>query len=168
MRQALTRRYSRLKSEEATMPDVVLIDGGKGQLSEAVQVFAELEIEGVTLVGVAKGPTRKAGLENLILPMQDTPLKLPADSMALHLIQNVRDEAHRFAITGHRTQRAKARRVSTLEQIPGIGDKRRQRLLTEFGGLQGVSRAGVEDLTRVTGVSRKLAQTIYDSFRDGA
>jgi excinuclease ABC subunit C len=168
MREALLRRYTRLKREEAALPDVILIDGGKGQLSQAVAVLEELQIEGITLVGVAKGPTRKAGLENLFLPGQEVPLKLRADSMALHLIQQIRDEAHRFAITGHRTRRGKTRRVSTLEQIAGIGEKRRQRLLSEFGGLQGVARAGVEDLARVSGVSQKLAQIIYDSFRDGA
>ena len=167
MREALERRYTRLKREEASLPDVVLIDGGKGQLSEATQVLEELQVQGITLVGVAKGPTRKAGLENLFLPESSVPLRLPADSMALHFIQQVRDEAHRFAITGHRMRRNKARRVSTLEEIEGIGEKRRQKLLSEFGGLQGVARAGIEDLARVKGVSRKLAQIIYDSFRDG-
>ena len=168
MRQALERRYARRQREAAPLPDVLLIDGGKGQLAQAVAVLEELGIEGILLVGVAKGPTRKAGLETLFLPHRDTPLRLDGDAMALHLIQQIRDEAHRFAITGHRNRRGKASRVSTLEQIPGIGDKRRQRLLSEFGGLQGVARAGIEDLSRIKGVSRKLAQTIYDSFRDGA
>tara|TARA_B100000676_G_scaffold260362_1_gene269988 strand:- start:738 stop:2585 length:1848 start_codon:yes stop_codon:yes gene_type:complete len=167
MREALERRYTRLIREEARLPDVLLIDGGKGQLAEAQAVMESLQIDGITLVGVAKGPTRKAGLENLFLPDMPHPLRLAPDSLALHLIQAVRDEAHRFAITGHRTRRGKTRRTSSLEEIPGIGDKRRQRLLTEFGGLQGVARAGVEDLARIKGVSRKLAQTIYDSFRDG-
>jgi len=167
MREALERRYTRLIREEARLPDVLLIDGGKGQLAEAQAVMESLQIDGITLVGVAKGPTRKAGLENLFLPDMLHPLRLAPDSLALHLIQAVRDEAHRFAITGHRTRRGKTRRTSSLEEIPGIGDKRRQRLLTEFGGLQGVARAGVEDLARIKGVSRKLAQTIYDSFRDG-
>jgi excinuclease ABC subunit C len=167
MHEALERRYTRLVNEQAKLPEVLLIDGGKGQLSQAVDVLAELQISSITVVGVAKGPTRKAGLENLFLPGSPTPLNMPADSVALHLIQAIRDEAHRFAITGHRTRRGKTRRASTLEEIAGIGDKRRQRLLTEFGGLQGVARAGVEDLARVKGVSQKLAQTIYDSFRDG-
>ncbi|MBT6275617.1 MAG: excinuclease ABC subunit UvrC [Chromatiales bacterium] len=168
MRQALERRYTRLKREEAALPDVLLIDGGKGQLAQAEQVLDELQIQGVTLVGVAKGEGRKPGLESLFLSSRDLPIHLQQDSMALHLIQNVRDEAHRFAITGHRTRRGKARRVSTLEQIPGVGEKRRHRLISEFGGLQGVARAGVEDLSRIKGVSRTLAQLIYDSFRDGA
>ena len=168
MRQALERRYTRVKREEAALPDVLLIDGGKGQLTQAEQVMTELQIESVTLVAVAKGPTRKAGLENLFVPGRAHPIRLQPDAMALLLIQSIRDEAHRFAITGHRTRRNQARRVSTLEQIPGVGEKRRQRLISEFGGLQGVARAGVEDLARVKGVSRTLAQLIYDSFRNGA
>ena len=161
------RRYTRLKREEAALPDVVLIDGGKGQLSEAIRVLEELQVQGITLVGVAKGPTRKAGLENLFLPGSSVPLRLPTDSMALHFVQQVRDEAHRFAITGHRMRRNKARRVPHWKRSKASGEKRRQKLLSEFGGLQGVARAGVEDLARVRGVSRKLAQIIYDSFRDG-
>ena len=143
---------------------MLLIDGGKGQLSQAEQVMEELQVIGIILIGVAKGPTRKPGVEQLILSGQDTPIILPADSPARHLIQQVRDEAHRFAITGHRQRRAKARRTSPLEGIPGLGPKRRQQLLRQFGGLQEVARAGVEDLAKVKGISRQLAQGIYDAF----
>jgi len=164
MQQALTRRFKRLKEGEGKFPDILLIDGGRGQLSQAEQVLEELQVIGVILIGVAKGPTRKPGLEQLILSGQDTPIILPADSPALHLIQQVRDEAHRFAITGHRQRRAKARRTSPLEGIAGLGPKRRQQLLRQFGGLQEVARAGVDDLAKVKGISRNLAQSIYDAF----
>ncbi len=164
MHQALSRRFRRLMEGEGKMPDILLIDGGRGQLHQAVEVLAELQIAGITLVGVAKGPSRKPGLEQLFVPGEDSPVVLPADSPALHLIQQVRDEAHRFAITGHRQRRAKARRSSPLEGIPGLGPKRRQLLLRQFGGLQEVSRAGVEDLCRVNGISKELAQRIYDTF----
>jgi excinuclease ABC subunit C len=164
MHQALTRRFKRLKEGEGKYPDILLIDGGKGQLSQAEAVLEELQVIGVILIGVAKGPTRKPGVEQLILSGQESPIILPADSPARHLIQQVRDEAHRFAITGHRQRRAKARRTSPLEGIPGLGPKRRQQLLRQFGGLQEVARAGVEDLTKVKGISRQLAQGIYDAF----
>ncbi|HEV2212765.1 MAG TPA: excinuclease ABC subunit UvrC, partial [Gammaproteobacteria bacterium] len=164
MRQALTRRYTRLQKGEGVMPDVLLIDGGKGQLHEAEKVLEELQVEGVLLLGVAKGPTRKPGLEQLFLSSREAPLILPQDSPALHLIQQIRDEAHRFAITGHRQRRAKARNTSPLEEVPGLGPKRRQALLKHFGGLQAVTRAGVEDLASVPGVSRELAQRIYGLF----
>ncbi len=165
MEQALSRRYSRMQREEAKLPDVVLIDGGKGQLGKAVEVFTRLDIDGVTLAGIAKGPSRKAGLESILLPDAGVPFRLAEDSPALHMLQRIRDEAHRFAITGHRNRREQARTTSRLEEIPGIGAVLRQRLLTEFGGLQGVKRAGVDDLARVRGVSRDLAQTVYDAFR---
>jgi excinuclease ABC subunit C len=164
MHQALTRRFKRLKEGEGKYPDILLIDGGKGQLSQAEAVLEELQVIGVILIGVAKGPTRKPGVEQLILSGQESPIILPADSPARHLIQQVRDEAHRFAITGHRQRRAKARRTSPLEGIPGLGPKRRQQLLRQFGGLQEVARAGVEDLVKVKGISRQLAQGIYDAF----
>ncbi|HEY0722278.1 MAG TPA: excinuclease ABC subunit UvrC [Gammaproteobacteria bacterium] len=164
MQQALTRRFRRLKEGEGKAPDILFIDGGAGQLRQAERVLEEMQLAGVTLVGVAKGTTRKPGLEQLILSGQEHPLILPADSMALHLIQQIRDEAHRFAITGHRQRRAKARKTSSLEGIAGLGPKRRQQLLRQFGGLQEVARAGVEDLARVTGISRQLAQRIYDAF----
>lgn len=164
MHQALTRRFKRLKEGEGKYPDILLIDGGKGQLSQAEKVLEELQVIGVILIGVAKGPTRKPGVEQLILSGSETPIILPTDSPARHLIQQVRDEAHRFAITGHRQRRAKARRSSSLEGIPGLGPKRRQQLLRQFGGLQEVMRAGVEDLAKVKGISRQLAQGIYDAF----
>ena len=168
MRNALERRYTRLQREEAVLPDLLLIDGGRGQLGQAVEVLAELQVSGVVTVGVAKGTTRKPGLERLFLPGRAAAIVLPPDSAALHLIQRIRDEAHRFAITGHRTRRSHARRVSVLERIPGIGARRRQRLLSEFGGLQGVSRAGVDDLVRVRGISRDLALAIHEAFREAS
>ena len=164
LRQALTRRYTRLQQEEGRWPDVLFIDGGKGQLAQAREVLDELQVVGVTVVGIAKGPERKPGLETLFLSGENRPFILPADSAALHLAQQIRDEAHRFAITGHRQRRAKARATSALEQIPGIGPKRRQALLRQFGGLKQLARAGVEDLAGVDGVNAELAQRIYDAF----
>ncbi len=164
MTQALTRRYTRLQRGEGVVPDILFIDGGKGQLAAAAGVLEELQVSGVALVGIAKGPQRKAGLERLFLFPSGEPIILPADSPALHLIQQIRDEAHRFAITGHRQRRARSRGRSPLEGIPGIGAKRRRDLLTQFGGWQEVARAGVEDLMKVKGISRALAQRIYDAF----
>ncbi|MGB9428276.1 MAG: excinuclease ABC subunit UvrC [Gammaproteobacteria bacterium] len=164
IRQALTRRYTRLKKGEGVVPDVLFIDGGRGQLHAAEKVLEELQVEDVTLVGVAKGPARRPGMEQLFLSGRTTPLILPPDSPGLHLIQQIRDEAHRFAITGHRQRRARTRRTSVLESVPGLGPKRRQQLLKQFGGLQGVSRAGVEDLSSVHGISQDLAERIYDLF----
>src|SRR5918994_2655798 len=164
MRQALSRRYARIKKGEAPMPDVLLIDGGPGQLAQAIDVLKELEIDGVTLVGVAKGADRRPGQERLFLAGHELPTLLPPDSPALHLIQRVRDEAHRFAITGHRARRAKARTQSVLETVPGLGPRKRRELLRQFGGLQGVVRAGVDDLAKVHGIGRKLAQSIYDTL----
>ncbi|MEK7697699.1 MAG: helix-hairpin-helix domain-containing protein, partial [Pseudomonadota bacterium] len=166
LRQAVERRYRRLKQGEGKLPDLLLIDGGKGQVSVVRDVLEELQIEGVPLVGVAKGRERKPGKEQLFLSGSRRPTILPADSAALHLIQQIRDEAHRFAITGHRLRRGKARRESVLEHIPGVGDKRRQLLLKNFGGLREVARAGVEDLVRVPGISRELARKIYDTFHE--
>ena len=164
MHQALMRRYKKIKESEGKLPDILLIDGAKGQLSQAEQVFEELQITGVILVGVAKGVERRPGLETLFVSGINKPVKLPANSPALHLIQMVRDEAHRFAITGHRNRRSKARQESPLENIPGLGPKRRQVLLKQFGGLQGISRAGVEDLMNIKGISRDLAEKIYERF----
>ncbi|AKH19797.1 excinuclease ABC subunit UvrC [Sedimenticola thiotaurini] len=166
MAQALTRRYTRLQSGEGVLPDILFIDGGKGQLGAAADVLDELAVVGVQLVGVAKGPDRRPGMEQLFLFGKDSPIILPADSPALHLVQQIRDEAHRFAITGHRQRREKSRKTSVLEQIPGIGSKRRQRLLKQFGGLQGIARAGIVDLERVEGISRKLAEQIYAVFHE--
>jgi excinuclease ABC subunit C len=164
LRQALSRRYARIKRGEAPMPDLLLIDGGPGQLAEAVKVLKELEIDTVRVAGVAKGADRRPGQERLFLPEEQAPLMLPPDSPALLLIQRIRDEAHRFAITGHRQRRAKARTQSILETVPGLGPRRRRELLKQFGGLQGVARAGIDDLAKVHGISRKLAQAIYDTL----
>jgi excinuclease ABC subunit C len=162
MRQALLRRYKRLKTEEAKMPDVVLIDGGKGQLQQAKDVFEELQIAGVLLVGVAKGTTRKPGLETLIFE-DHTTLHLKSDSLALHLIQEIRDEAHRYAIIGHRAKRAKTHSGSLLETIPGIGAKRRRALIQHFGGWQGLKNASREEIAKVEGISRAMAEKIYEA-----
>lgn len=151
---------------ESQLPDLLLIDGGKGQVAAAAAVLEELQIEGLRLVGVAKGRTRRPGDEELFLSASGAPMVLPADSSALHLIQQVRDEAHRFAITGHRLRRGRARTTSSLEKISGIGDKRRQALLKNLGGLREVARAGVEDLARIPGISPKLARRIYDAFHE--
>ena len=164
MKQALQRRYTRILSGEGQMPDVLLIDGGKGQLSAAQEILADIGVTNLMLLGVAKGPDRRPGLESLFLLGREQALILDANSPALHLVQHIRDEAHRFAITGHRKRRAKAKRTSPLEEIPGIGAKRRQRLLKHFGGLQGLARAGAEDIAKVEGISAKLAQDVYVAF----
>ncbi|KGM07524.1 Excinuclease ABC subunit C [Methylophaga thiooxydans] len=164
MNQALSRRFTRLQKGEGKRPDLLLIDGGKGQIKEAQEVLAELNLSDLPILGIAKGPERKPGEESLFLVGRAGEVTLSADSPALHLLQQVRDEAHRFAITGHRQRRAKARKISTLEQIEGLGPKRRQKLLQQFGGLQEVQRAGVEDLSKVEGISKSLAQKIYDVF----
>jgi excinuclease ABC subunit C len=167
MRQALTRRYARIKKGEVPLPDLLLIDGGAAQLAEAVAVLGELEITGVNIVGVAKGADRRPGQERLFLAHHELPSILPPDSSALHLIQRIRDEAHRFAIAGHRHRRAKTRKESVLETVPGLGPRKRRELLRQFGGLQGISRAGIEDLEKVHGISRKLAQAIYETLHAG-
>ncbi len=166
MHQALMRRYSRLKKEEAAMPDLLLIDGGAGQVAQAVAVLGELQIEGIMVVGVAKGTTRKPGLENLIVNDGRDERVLPRDSAALHLIQQVRDEAHRFAITAHRQARSRNRNRSPLEAIPGIGAKRRQRVMQHFGGMQGLTRASIDDLQRIPGISKQLAEAIHDALKE--
>ena len=164
MRQALTRRYQKLAEGsaggEGARPDLILIDGGLGQLHIAMEVMHELGLNDLALVGVAKGEERKAGLEQLIFP-GGTEKQLRSDDPALHLIQQIRDEAHRFAITGHRAKRGKARTASSLEEISGIGDKRRRSLLTHFGGLREVAQASVEQLCQVEGISKSLAEAIY-------
>jgi excinuclease ABC subunit C len=164
MRQVLDRRYRKIVEGEGKLPDLILIDGGRGQVSAAWQVLGELGLSDVPMIGVAKGEERKAGLEQLIFPDRAEPLRLPADHPGLHLIQQVRDEAHRFAITGHRNRRAKVRMRSTLEQIAGIGAKRRQRLLSRFGGIKGVESASIEELAQVEGISRELAERIYQQL----
>ncbi len=161
MKQVLSRRYSKVAGGEGVMPELILIDGGKGQLGVAVSVLNELGVSDVALVGVAKGPERRAGWEELWIPGRDAALQLPENHAGLHLIQAIRDEAHRFAITGHRSRRAKRRVTSSLEGIEGVGTKRRRQLLARFGGLKGVLGASVEDLAQVEGISRKLAEKIY-------
>ena len=164
MREVLQRRYRRLVAGEGKMPDVVLIDGGKGQLGIAREVMAELGISEVTLVGVAKGEARKPGLEALWMPDREEPHLLGPDHVGLHLVQQIRDEAHRFAITGHRARRGKTRSQSPLENIAGVGAKRRQRLLAHFGGLRGLQTASVDELAQIEGVSRALAEKIYQEL----
>lgn len=166
MSQALRRRYTRLKKGEGALPDVLFIDGGKGQLSEAEKVLEELQVDGVLVVGVAKGPTRKAGLESLILPDRSE-IDLSPDNPGLHLIQHIRDESHRFAITAHRNRRGKKRTESALDGIEGVGPKRRRALLRHFGGTRQVQGASAEELARVEGISRKLADQIYATLHNG-
>ena len=164
MQQALTRRYKRLKKGEGKLPDILVIDGGKGQVSQAKTVLQELQIEAVKIIGITKGEGRRAEHDTLLLSETSEKVILPANSKAMHLIQHIRDEAHRFAITGHKNRRDKARKTTQLEKISGLGPKRRQLILKQFGGLQEVARAGVEDLTKINGISKSLAQKIYDHF----
>jgi excinuclease ABC subunit C len=162
MQQALERRYKRLKSGEGVLPDILFIDGGKGQVAQAMTVLQDLQLSGVEVIGVAKGVTRKAGFETLVNGATGQERQLPGDNAALHLIQQIRDEAHRFAITGHRARRDKARQRSTLEDIPGVGAKRRRELLRHFGSAQGVENANVQELKKISGISAAMAQQIYD------
>lgn len=169
MRQALTRRYTRLIKENRDLPQILFIDGGKGQISVALEVMTELQIDTVQVMGVSKGPDRRPGDETLILCRDEqqggrTERQLTNDSPALLLIQQIRDEAHRFAITGHRGKRAKKRQTSILEDIKGLGPKRRKTLLTHFGGLQRLQKAGIEDISAVPGISAELAARVYDEL----
>ncbi len=164
MREVLTRRYKKVAAGEGKMPDVVFIDGGKGQLGVAHEVMQELGLVDIILVGIAKGEERKPGLEQMFFPQNATPISLKKDNIGLHLLQQIRDEAHRFAITGHRAKRGKKRMQSTLEEIEGIGAKRRKSLLTRFGGLQGVKNASIDELAQVEGISRVLAEKIYQEL----
>jgi excinuclease ABC subunit C len=170
MRQAVTRRYDGIaqgvEAGEGRAPDLILIDGGKGQVASAWAALADLGLTHLNMIGVAKGEERKPGLESLIFPEADgrPPLNLPSDHPALHLIQEVRDEAHRFAITGHRGQRAKSRKTSTLESLPGVGPARRKALIARFGGLAGVREASVEQLAEVPGISVELAGKIHSAL----
>ncbi len=173
MEQALTRRYKRLQKGEEKLPDILLIDGGLGQLKKAANVLEELGVIGVEIVGVGKGRTRKSGFETLLLAPSlgsegiidakndYTELVLESDSAALLLIQQIRDEAHRFAITGHRQRRDKKRKTSSLEEIEGVGPKRRRELLRFFGDINEVKRASVAELMRVPSISKKVAESIY-------
>ncbi len=173
MHQALSRRYRRFAQQaqqpesqkgEYKLPDLLIIDGGKGQVRQAVEVMAALQITTVQIIGITKGEGRKAELDTLLLSETNEKVILPSSSKAMHLIQHIRDEAHRFAITGHKNRRAKTRKTSPLEKISGLGPKRRQQLLKQFGGLQEITRAGVEDLAKINGISKLLAQKIYDHF----
>ena len=161
MRQAVARRYDRIASGEGVEPDLLLIDGGKGQVSAAYAALADLGLAHLPMIGVAKGEGRKPGLETLIFADGREPLQLPPEHPALHLVQEIRDEAHRFAITGHRARRGKARKVSTLESLPGIGPAKRKALVARFGGLPGVLSANPDQLAEVPGISRELAEKIY-------
>jgi len=167
--QAVSRRFKRLKQGEHEAPDILFIDGGKGQIHEAQRALAELEVNNVMIVGVSKGPDRKPGMEKLFILRQgpagqEQAIDIAPGASGLLLIQHIRDEAHRFAITGHRQRRGKAARQSALEDISGLGPKRRQSLLKQFGGLQGISCAGVDSLCSIDGISRQLAQRIYEHF----
>ena len=169
MRQALTRRYTRLLKQNSDLPEILFIDGGKGQISVALEVMAELQVDTVQVIGVAKGPDRRPGDETLILCREEAEggrveKQLTNDSPALLLIQQIRDEAHRFAIAGHRGKRAKKRQTSVLEEIKGLGPKRRRQLLTHFGGLRNLQKAGVDDISAVPGISADLAAKVYDEL----
>ena len=164
MRQALSRRYRRVKSGEIPLPDVLIIDGGKGQLTEAIEILSELGIHDIFLLGISKGPSRRAGFELLHRADTGEELTLPSTSPALHLIQHIRDEAHRFAITKHRQSRSKSRSQSPLEGIPGVGPKRRQALLRHFGGIRELARASVSDIARVAGMSHQTAELVYSAL----
>ena len=168
MRQALGRRYARVTAEAGRIPDLVLIDGGRGQVGAARAALEELGLHGVMVVGVAKGPERKPGMEELILEAEARSLELGPSHPGLHLIQAIRDEAHRFALLGHRARRARARTTSMLTEIPGIGAKRRQALLEHFGGLRGVEAAAIDDIAKVEGISKPLAERIYRHLHESA
>ncbi|MEQ1635218.1 MAG: excinuclease ABC subunit UvrC [Methylococcales bacterium] len=170
MQQAITRRYKRLQQGEHIAPDILFIDGGKGQVNAVQTALTELGINNVMIVGVSKGPDRKAGMEKIILTGLDRPLNVKPGMSGLLLIQHIRDEAHRFAITGHRQRRGKAKQQSVLQNIDGLGPKRRQSLLKQFGGLQGVAQASIDALCSINGISKPLAQRIYELFhhQDGA
>jgi excinuclease ABC subunit C len=164
MRQAVSRRYERVATGEGTAPDLILIDGGKGQVGSAHAALSDLGLGEMAMIGVAKGEGRKPGLETLIFPDAREPLQLPAEHPALHLIQEIRDEAHRFAITGHRARRGKPRRTSKLEDLPGIGAARRKALVARFGGLAGVLAASPDQLAEVPGISREQAEKIFTAL----
>jgi len=158
---ATTRHLARIVAGEYPAPDLLVIDGGKGQVGIAAEVLAEQGLHTTKLIGIAKGPERKPGLEEIIFPDREAPLHLPPDNPGLHLLQQIRDEAHRFAIQGHRARRGKARTTSSLQDIGGIGATRRKALLAHFGGLRGVQAASIDDLARVPGISRSLAERIF-------
>lgn len=162
MEQALRRRYTRLKQGEAALPSLLIIDGGPGQMGRAEAVLSELQVEEVPILGIAKGPSRKAGLEKIVLG--DLEVAISPNGGAMHLLQHIRDEAHRFAITGHRGRRQKQRRRSELDDLQGIGPKRKRELLSHFGSVAGVKGASIEEMLKVPGISRKMAESVYASF----
>ncbi len=162
MRDVLTRRYREVAAGEGKRRDLIFIDGGKGQLGVAIEVMQEVGLDDILLIGIAKGEERKPGLETMIFSDTGEMLNLPVDNPGLHLLQQIRDEAHRFAITGHRAKRAKARITSSLEEIEGVGAKRRKALLTRFGGLDAIKSASIDEIAQVEGISLALAQTIYE------
>ncbi len=164
MHQALTRRYSALVKADHKLPELLVIDGGKGQLKQACEVMQTLQINSIKIIGITKGEGRKAEFDSLLLAETNNKIALSVNSKAMHLIQHIRDEAHRFAITGHKNRRDKTRKTSQLEHISGLGPKRRQLLLKQFGGLQEVMRAGIEDLAKIKGISKALAEKIYNHF----
>ena len=164
MREVLNRRYRKLQKEEGHLPDLIVVDGGKGQLGIAMEVLADCGLNDIPLMGVAKGPSRRAGYEEWVLPVSPYSLQPGPESPASHLVQQVRDEAHRFAITGHRGRRQKAAVHSVLEDISGVGARRRRALLTHFGGLQGVRKAGIEELAGIPGINRQLAERIFKAL----
>jgi excinuclease ABC subunit C len=164
IRQAVLRRYEKVASGDSVAPALILIDGGKGQVGSALSALEELGLAHLPMLGIAKGEARKPGLEILVFADGREPVQLAAEHPALHLLQEIRDEAHRFAISGHRAQRSKTRRTSRLDEIAGIGPKRRKALISHFGGLQGIANAGVDQLTAVPGISRDLAETIYTAL----
>jgi excinuclease ABC subunit C len=168
LHQALQRRYTRVRDGEQQAPDLLLIDGGAGQIAAVSGALTDLGITDLTIVGIAKGPDRRPGQERLFVLGEEVPRTLPPESPALRLIQRVRDEAHRFAITGHRKRRARRFNESILESIAGLGPARRRALLRHFGGLQGVLRAAVADIEQVEGIGASLARSIYDHLHPGA
>jgi excinuclease ABC subunit C len=168
LRQALERRYKHVRQGDVPQPDLLLIDGGAGQISQVHEVLAQLGYADLTLVGVAKGPDRRPGQERLFVYGAPVPVATEAHSPAARLLQRIRDEAHRFAITGHRRKRARRYNESVLEVVPGLGPAKRRALLKHFGGLQGIMRAGVADLTEVAGIGATLARSLYDHLHPGS
>ena len=164
MREVLGRRYRKLQKEEGHLPDLILVDGGKGQLGVAIEVLSDCGLGDIPLLGVAKGPSRRAGYEEWVLPVAPFSLRPGPEAAASHLVQQIRDEAHRFAITGHRGRRQKAAVQSVLEDIPGVGASRRRALLTHFGGLRGVKKAGIEELSGIPGINQQLARRIFKAL----
>jgi len=164
MREVLNRRYKKIATGEGIKPDLIFIDGGKGQLNIAIEVIQELGLSDILLVGIAKGEGRKPGLEQLFLEGKNEPIIVKKDNVGFHLIQQIRDEAHRFAISGHRAKRAKKRITSSLEDIEGIGSQKRKNLLVYFGGIERIKNASIEEIIMVDGIDKKLAEKIYDYF----